>query len=158
VDEVVKIHYRVVEQTGGAHGIRDVGSLESSVFQPLQSFGGDELYPTLPEKAAALGYFLIQNHPFLDGNKRVGHAALETLLVLNGYELSASVEIQEEVVLTVARGGLDREAFTAWVQKHVIQYDSSVHQKIEQGLADVDAGRVVPQGDVAKRLAKWRKK
>ena len=76
--------------------------------------------PTTVEKGAALGYFLIQNHPFLDGNKRIGHAALETVLILNGYELSASVDEQEEVVLPVARGELRREDFTNWVQQHAV--------------------------------------
>jgi death-on-curing protein len=89
------------------------------VLQPLQSFGDQDLYPTLAEKAAALGYFLIQNHPFLDGNKRIGHAALETLLLLNGYELSASVDEQERIVLSVARGELAREEFTTWVLQRV---------------------------------------
>ena len=120
VDEVVELHRRIVKQSGGAVGIRDGGSLESSVWQPLQSFGDQDLYPTLIEKAAALGYFLIQNHPFVDGNKRVGHAALETVLILNGYELSASVDEQETVVLDVARGQLRREEFTEWVQHHVV--------------------------------------
>lgn len=64
------------------------------MLQPLQVFGGQELYPSLVEKAAAPGYFLIQNHPFVDGNKRIGHAAMETLLVLNGFEISASVDEQ----------------------------------------------------------------
>ena len=120
VEEVVEIHRRVVRQSGGALGIRDHGSLESSFLQPLQAFGDQDLYPTLVEKAAALGYFLIQNHPFLDGNKRVGHAALETVLILNGYELSASVDEQEEVVLAVARGELPRAQFTEWVQRKVV--------------------------------------
>lgn len=113
VDEIVELHRRVVERSGDAHGIRDRGSLESSVFQPLQSFGEQELYPALAEKAAALGYFLIQNHPFLDGNKRVGHAALETVLILNGFELSASIDEQEEIVLSIARGELSRERFVS---------------------------------------------
>ena len=121
IDEVIEIHWRVVQQTGGLQGIRDQGSLESSVMQPLQSFGDQDLYPSLIEKAAALGYFLIQNHPFLDGNKRVGHAALETVLILNGYELSAGVDKQESVVLDVARGELRREEFTEWVQRHVVR-------------------------------------
>jgi len=121
IDEVIEIHWRVVQQTGGLQGIRDQGSLESSVMQPLQSFGDQDLYPSLIEKAAALGYFLIQNHPFLDGNKRVGHAALETVLILNGYELSAGVDEQESVVLDVARGELRREEFTEWVQRHVVR-------------------------------------
>jgi len=120
VEEVVELHRRVVQRTGGTLGIRDHGSLESSVMQPLQSFDDQELYPTLVEKAAALGYFLIQNHSFLDGNKRIGHAALETVLILNGYELSAAVDEQEEVVLAIARCELRRELFTEWVQQHVM--------------------------------------
>ena len=75
--EVEELHRLVILQSGGASGVRDRGGLESSVYQPLQSFGDHDLYPSIVEKAAALGYLLIQNHPFLDGNKRIGHAALE---------------------------------------------------------------------------------
>jgi len=120
VEEVIEIHRRIVRLTGGTVGIRDHGSLESSVLQPLQSFGDEDLYPSVVEKVAALGFFLIQNHPFFDGNKRAGHAALETVLLLNGYELSATVDEQEVVVLDVARGELPREEFTRWVQQHVV--------------------------------------
>jgi death on curing protein len=120
IEEVAELHRRVIRQSGGAFGVRDQGSLESSVLQPLQSFGDQDLYPTLAEKAAALGYFLIQNHPFLDGNKRTGHAAFETVLLLNGYELSASVDEQERIVLSVARGEVGREEFTTWVQQRVV--------------------------------------
>jgi death-on-curing protein len=98
--------------------------LESSVLQPLQVFGGEELYPSLIEKAAALGYFLIQNHPFVDGNKRIGHAAMETLLILNGFEVAASVDEQEATILAVASGVSSREAFTAWLVEHVARISS----------------------------------
>lgn len=91
------LHRLVLDQSGGATGLRDLGALESAVGQPRQSFGGVDLYPHLPSKAAALGFSLIQNHPFVDGNKRVGHAALETFLQLNGAELSASVDEAERV-------------------------------------------------------------
>jgi death on curing protein len=124
VEEVIELHARVIRQTGGSHGLRDRGSLESSVLQPLQGFGGQELYPSLIEKAAALGYFLIQNHPFVDGNKRIGHAAMETLLVLNGFEVSASVDEQETTILGVASGVSSREAFTAWLVGHVARIKS----------------------------------
>jgi death-on-curing protein len=120
IEEVVDLHRRIIHQSGGTLGLRDQGSLESSVRQPLQAFGDQDLYPTLAEKAAALGYFLIQNHPFVDGNKRIGHAALETVLLLNGYELAASVDEQERIVLSVASGELDREQFTLWVRQHVV--------------------------------------
>ncbi len=84
--------------------MRDLGALESSLAQPRMSFGGQELYPTLVDKASALAFSLGLNHPFLDGNKRVGHAAMETFLVLNGYEISADADEQEQVVLRLASG------------------------------------------------------
>jgi death-on-curing protein len=78
------------------------------------------LYPTIVEKAGALGYSLIQNHPFVDGNKRTGHAAMEVFLFLNGFEIQAAVDEQERVVLQVASGALDRQAFTAWLRNHIV--------------------------------------
>ena len=88
--------------------MRDMGLLDSALAQPRMTFDGLELLPTITEKAAALGYSLILNHPFVDGNKRVGHAALETFLVLNGMYLDAAVDEQERVVLQVAEGLLTR--------------------------------------------------
>jgi death on curing protein len=119
IEQVIEIHRRVILQSGGSAGLRDRGALESSVLQPLQTFGGHDLYPTLVERAAALGFFLIQNHPFVDGNKRVGHAAMETLLIINGAELVAPVDEQEAIVLSVASGRISRDQFTEWVAAHV---------------------------------------
>lgn len=116
--EVLELHRRVIEQSGGALGIRDVGLLESAIAQPRMTFGGEELYPGLMAKAAALGFSIIMNHPFIDGNKRTGHAAVETFLILNEMEISASTDEQEYVVLAVASGELDREAFVKWLQQH----------------------------------------
>ncbi|MFQ4142672.1 type II toxin-antitoxin system death-on-curing family toxin [Chlorogloeopsis sp. ULAP02] len=116
--EVLELHRRVIEQSGGAFGIRDVGLLESAIAQPRMTFGGEELYPSLLEKAAALGFSIIMNHPFVDGNKRTGHAATETFLVLNGIEINASVDEQERVVLAIASGELGREAFVEWLQRN----------------------------------------
>jgi death-on-curing protein len=117
--EVVALHRRLTATTGGAIGIRDLGALEAAVAQPRATFGGSDLYPTEIEKAAALGFSIVLGHPFLDGNKRTGHAAMETCLVLNGYELRASVDEQERVMLDLAAGHLTREEFTAWVRDHV---------------------------------------
>jgi death-on-curing protein len=83
------------------------------------TFGGKDLYPSIVEKAAALGYSLIQNHPFLDGNKRTGHAAMEVFLFLNDFEIQSSVDEQETIILHVASGETDREAFTGWLRDHV---------------------------------------
>jgi death on curing protein len=73
--EVLELHRRIIEQTGGALGVRNLPALESSLAQPRVTFGGKDLYPTTEAKAAALGFFIVQNHPFIDGNKRCGHAA-----------------------------------------------------------------------------------
>ena len=116
--EVLELYLRLIDQSGGMAGIRDLGLLEASLAQPRQTFGGIDLYPELIEKAAALGFSLIQNHPFVDGNKRIGHAAIEITMVLNGVELVASVDSAEAVVLAVAMGELNREAFTKWVKTH----------------------------------------
>jgi death on curing protein len=83
------------------------------------TFGGHDLYPTIVEKAAALGFSLIQNHPFVDGNKRTAHAAMETFLVLNGYQIEATVEEQEDMILKVAAGKSSREVFTEWLRQHL---------------------------------------
>jgi death-on-curing protein len=116
--EVLELHHRLIESTGGAGGLRDLGALQSALAQPAMTYGGQDLYPSLAEKAAALGFSLIQNHPFVDGNKRVGHAALETFLVLNGAELESSIDEAEGTILDVAAGRLGREAFTDWVRRH----------------------------------------
>ena len=119
--EVLELHRRVTAQTGGAWGVRDLGALESAIAQPRLTYAGEDLYTTLVEKAAALGFSLIGNHPFVDGNKRGGHAALETFLLLNGHELHAEVDDAERVILGVAAGELTREQFRGWVQARVVR-------------------------------------
>ena len=118
--EVVVLHRALVAQTGGAEGIRDLGALESSLAQPRATFGGDDLYPTLIDKAAALGYGLAMNHPFIDGNKRIAHAAMAVFLELNGSGLEAAVDDQERLMLDLAAGLLDRAALVAWLSGHVV--------------------------------------
>ncbi|MEC4816984.1 MAG: type II toxin-antitoxin system death-on-curing family toxin [Scytonema sp. PMC 1069.18] len=117
--EVIELHRQIIEQSGGALGIRDLGALESALAQPYMTFGGEELYPTLVDKASAIGFSLVMNHPFIDGNKRIGHAAMEVFLVMNGVEIDASVDEQESIFLSLASGKLNREAFTDWLKSHV---------------------------------------
>jgi death-on-curing protein len=117
--EVLELYRRVMAQTGGAVGLRDLGALESAIAQPRQTFGGADLYPTLAAKAATLGFGLIANHPFTDGNKRLGHAALETFLILNGSELSADIDAAEREILAVAAGERTREQFQEWIERHL---------------------------------------
>ncbi|WP_083637076.1 type II toxin-antitoxin system death-on-curing family toxin [Leptolyngbya sp. 'hensonii'] len=116
--EVLELHRKILAQSGGALGIRDMGLLESAIAQPRMSFGGEDLYPSLLEKAAALGFSIIMNHPFVDGNKRTGHAATETFLVLNGLEINASVDEQERMVLAIASGKQERQVFIEWLQQN----------------------------------------
>jgi death on curing protein len=116
---VIEIHKTAIAEAGGLHGVRDFGALHSSLMQPYMTFGGQDLYPTVAEKAAALGFSLVMNHPFVDGNKRVGHAAIEALLLSNGLEIVASLDEQEAVVLKMAAGQLSREEFVAWLQAHI---------------------------------------
>jgi death-on-curing protein len=123
LSEVLEVHRQVMAQSGGAEGLMHLPALESALAQPQMTFGGADLYPTLVDKAAALGYALIKNHPFLDGNKRTGHAAMEVFLVLNGYEIRAAVDEQEHVILQVAASEIDREEFTAWLRTHIVAKD-----------------------------------
>jgi death on curing protein len=118
IEDVITLQKLIIDQSGGSHGILDYGKLQSAVAQPKMTYAGVELYSTLAEKAAAIGFSLTCNHAFIDGNKRIGHAAMETLLVLNGYELQCSVDEQEQIFLQLASGELSREAFTAWVTTH----------------------------------------
>lgn len=117
--EVLELHRMVIEDSGGSAGLRDLGVLLSAVAQPRASFEGRDLYPSLESKATALCFSLVMGHPFVDGNKRVGHAAMETFLVLNGRELEASVEEAERVMLGLAAGTVDRERLLEWVRTHV---------------------------------------
>ncbi len=118
---MLELYRRIIEQSGGSAGISNHGALESALAQPCMSFGGEELYPTIVEKASALGFSLIKNHPFVDGNKRIGHAALEVFIVLNGFEIEASVDEQEQVILGLAAGELGREEFTEWLRRHIVE-------------------------------------
>ena len=94
--------------------------MESATAQPRMTFGGEDLYSDLSAKAAALAFSLVNNHPFIDGNKRIGHAALETLLLLNGFELDANVDEAEAVILEVASGRRGRDELLAWVRSRLV--------------------------------------
>lgn len=124
--EVLDLHCRVIEQTGGADGVRDLGRVESAVAQPQMSFDGVPLYPTIAEGAAALCLSLVMNHPFIDGNKRVGHAAMETFLVLNGNELVGAVDDAEKLMLSLAAGEVTRDELLTWIKSHMTARSTEV--------------------------------
>src|ERR1043165_2116997 len=120
LQEVITLHSLLIAQSGGSDGLRDRGALESAVAQPEASFGGEDLYPDLASKAGALGHSLIQNHPFVDGNRRIGHAAMEVFLVLNGHEIAASVDDQEKIIIDVASGKVSRIELSEWISKQMV--------------------------------------
>ncbi len=121
-EQVLLVHAQLIAQSGGSQGIRDRNAIESALAQPSMTFGGQDLYPTLADKAAALGFSLIANHPFVDGNKRIGHAAVEAFLRSNGFQLSAPVDEQEAIVLRVAAGQAERKEWTLWVCEHMAPF------------------------------------
>jgi len=117
--EVLELQRLVVAVTGGAGGLHDLGALESAVVQPQLTFGGRDLYSTLAEKAASLCYSLVLNHPFVDGNKRVAHAAMEVFLQLNGAAIVAGVDEQEQLMLGLAAGRVSRQELVNWLDDHI---------------------------------------
>ena len=121
LSELLQLHRHLVERSGGSVGIHSVAALESALAQPRMTFSGEDLYPSITEKAAALGFSLVRNHPFVDGNKRTGHAAMEVFLILNSFEIGASVDEQEQIILQLAAGELERKAFTEWLRAHVME-------------------------------------
>jgi death-on-curing protein len=121
LEQILWIHERVIATSGGDHTILDRTKIESALAQPRMTFGGTSLYPTLAKKAAALGFSLINNHPFLDGNKRTGILAVLAFLWRNGYKLRAPVDKEEAMVLGVASGRVGRDEFARWIRDHMIR-------------------------------------
>jgi death-on-curing protein len=119
VNEVLLLHARLIQRTGGGRGLRDAGLLESAVARPLATFDGADLYPDLWTKAAALMHWLALNHPFVDGNKRIALTATGLFLELNGYRLSATNEQAVEFALRVIAGELDVGAIAVWLRTHI---------------------------------------
>jgi death-on-curing protein len=122
VEQVLFIHARLIAETGGSSGIRDLGLLQSAVARPLATFGGQELYPDLFAKAAALMESLIRNHPFIDGNKRVGITAAALLLIRNGRRLTATNREIEHFTLEVAQSQRNQAEIAAWLQAHSLPH------------------------------------
>lgn len=113
--QVLRMHAQLLEQTGGMPGVRDEGLLQSALEAPFQSFGGEEVYPSIQQKAARLGYGLIKNHPFLDGNKRIGTHVMLVFLLLNGIELDYTQQELEEIILDVAASRAGNEELLQWL-------------------------------------------
>ena len=117
-DKVLLLHKLIAEETGGSVGIRDEALLESALENAFSGFGGQEFYPSKEEKGARLGYTLISNHAFVDGNKRIGMYVMLTFLEVNGIHLDCTNNEIVEVGLAVASGAMDYDALLKWVWSH----------------------------------------
>ena len=126
LEHVLEIHDIQLAHFGGRAGVRDLGLIESAIAQPFATFGGVDLYPTLADKAAALGYFLISNHGFIDGNKRTGFAAMDTFLIGHEWKVLASYDEMEKTSLAVASHQLSRDEFATWVAEHLVPKNTPV--------------------------------
>lgn len=119
LEEVIAIHHDQIARYGGTVGIREVGLLESAIAAPQAGFGDQYLHRDVFEMAAAYLYHLAQNHPFIDGNKRVGAAAALTFLELNGIETKIPNQALVDLVLSVAQGKMEKNAITAFFKAHL---------------------------------------
>lgn len=119
--QVLFIHARLIAETGGATGLRDLGLLEAAVARPQATFDGADLYPDRSAKAAALMASLVQSHPFVDGNKRVGVTAAGMFLQRNGLRLTATNDEVEALALAVAQGAMTTEQIAIWFVQHTVE-------------------------------------
>ena len=118
-DDVIALHSRVIQTSGGIDGLCDRAGLEAAIAAPLQAFGGQDLFPSMLEKIARLGYGLAANHAFIDGNKRIGAMMTQLLLKWNGFQLKLQTGELSEMFIAIADGRADEEALLLWLQKHI---------------------------------------
>ncbi len=119
VSEVILIHDILIDKFGGTHGIRDRGLLESAISRPFQTFNKRELYPSIIQKAAALIESLVTNHPFIDGNKRIGYVIMRLYLLDKGYDILANQDDKYDFVMKIAAGKVDFERICNWIKNHI---------------------------------------
>jgi len=118
-EQILALHQALIDEFGGTPELRDEGLLDSAINMPYQTFGGADLYPSIVEKAGRLGYGLIKNHPFVDGNKRIGTHAMLVFLAINDVALEYDDSELIETILAVAAGKISDEELTSWLYKHI---------------------------------------
>ena len=116
--EILAIHFEIINQTGGSHGVRDIGLLKSVAERPKAGFGRQELYKDVFEKAAAYAESLVKHHVFVDGNKRTGAVVAARFLFINGYELAASNKEFENFIVKIVTENYDVATIALWFKKH----------------------------------------
>lgn len=118
-DDVILIHSRIIKMTGGIDGLRDRSGLEAALAAPMQTFGGNDLFPSELEKIARLGFGLASNHAFIDGNKRIGAMMMQLLLKWNGYSLTLAEGELSEMFIAIADGTQNADSLLKWIQAHL---------------------------------------
>ena len=116
--QILLLHEQLITETGGSSGLRDEGMLDSALNAPFQTFGREDMYPSLQQKAARLCFGLVKNHPFVDGNKRIGAHAMLVFLALNGVELQHSQAELSDVILQLAAGEIEATDLLRWILEH----------------------------------------
>ncbi len=117
-EQILMLHSQLIKTTGGIDGLRDEGLLESALNAPFQTFGGTDAFPSLQQKAARLGYGLIKNHPFIDGNKRIGAHVMLVFLALNKIELEYTQDELSDIILKTAAGECSFHDLLEWIFVH----------------------------------------
>ncbi len=118
--QILLIHEQLIRETGGSQGLRDEGLLESAIAAPFQSFDGEDAFPSIYQKAARLGYGLIKNHPFVDGNKRIGTHIMLVFLALNDITLAYTQEELTQIILAIAASEKKYEDLLKWMLEHTM--------------------------------------
>ena len=118
--QIISLHEVLIESFGGSHGIRDEGLLDAAINAPFQTFNNQSLYPTIQSKAAQLCFGLVNNHAFVDGNKRIGAHVMLIFLELNGINLEYSQRDLYEIILDVAAGKAQAENLLKWILAHQV--------------------------------------
>ena len=120
--QVILLHEQIIKETGGETGLRDASLLESALLSPFQSFNDKDLFPSIQAKAARLGYGITKNHPFIDGNKRIGAHLMLLFLYFNNVELSYTQKELSEIILMIASSEKNYEDLLDWIIEHQIWY------------------------------------
>lgn len=118
--QILLLHSQLISGTGGSDGLREVGLLESAINSPFQQFGNEDLYPTIQQKASRLCFGLVNNHPFIDGNKRIGAHVMLVFLALNGIELEYTQDDLSSTILKLASNEISYQQLTKWIINHQI--------------------------------------
>ena len=121
VEQVIHLHEKIIKRTGGKDGLRGKGILESALFHAYATFDGEDLYPTIEEKAARQMFALISNHPFMDGNKRIGVFIMLIFLEMNQIKLKYTQEELIKLVLDTASGKIDANDILTWIESHNVR-------------------------------------